>query len=165
MTEEQRERQNSFWAKLSKENIKVEFGSGIHQKHVFCYFAFNCLVSQEELRYSFERMSSLRINHVLTDISIYLSIYVSLCLSVHLSLSLYIYIYIYVFINSSAGAMSDKRSVFWRSLTGFHSEFSGCHIKVKEPSLPYYSASSYGGRIAGFMPFLRGLVLCEMQTA
>ena len=36
--------------------------------------------------------------------------------------------------------------------------------KVKEPSLPYYS-SIVGVRIIGFIPFLRVLVLWEMQSA
>ena len=37
-------------------------------------------------------------------------------------------------------------------------------IMVKKSSLPYYLPIA-GGRILGFIPFLRVLVLCEMQTA
>ena len=43
--------------------------------------------------------------------------------------------------NLSAPARCDTRSLFKRSLTGLNSKFSfltGCHTKVKEPSLPYY---------------------------
>ena len=51
-------------------------------------------------------------------------------------------------------------------LTGLNSEFSfswtSCLTKAEEPSLPYY-LSIVGGRIIGFIPFPRVLVLCEMQ--
>ena len=53
-------------------------------------------------------------------------------------------------------------------VTGSNSDFSfsytGCHIKVKEPSLPYY-LPIIGGRIVRSIPFPRLLALCEMQTA
>ena len=56
---------------------------------------------------------------------------------------------------------------FKRSLTGLNSEFSFsytiCLTKAEEPSLPYY-LSIAGGRIIGFIPSLRVLVLCEMQS-
>ena len=56
---------------------------------------------------------------------------------------------------------------FKQSLTGLNSEFSfsytSCLIKAEEPSLPYYLAIA-GGRIIGFIPFPRVLVLCEMQS-
>ena len=56
---------------------------------------------------------------------------------------------------------------FKRSLTGLNSEFSfsltSCLTKAEEPSLPYYLPIS-GGRIIGFIPFPRVLVLCEMQS-
>ena len=59
------------------------------------------------------------------------------------------------------------RSVFKRSLTGFNSEFSfsltSCLTKAEEPSLSYYLPIA-GGRIIGFIPFPRVLVLCEMQS-
>ena len=35
--------------------------------------------------------------------------------------------------------------------------------RLKEPSLPYYLPIA-GGRIIGFIPFPRVLVLCEMQS-
>ena len=48
-----------------------------------------------------------------------------------------------------------------------NSEFSfsltSCLTKAEEPSLPYYLPIA-GGRIIGFIPFLRVLVLCEMQS-
>ena len=54
-----------------------------------------------------------------------------------------------------------------RSLTGLNSEFpfsyTSCLTKTEEPSLSYYLPIA-GGRIIGFMPFPRVLVLCEMQS-
>ena len=54
-----------------------------------------------------------------------------------------------------------------RSLTGLNSEFSfsytSCLTKAEEPSLPYYLPIA-GGRIFGFTPFPRVLVLCEIQS-
>ena len=59
------------------------------------------------------------------------------------------------------------RSIFKWSLTGLNSEFSfsktSSLTKAKEPSLPYYLPIA-GGRIIGFIPFPRVLVLCEMQS-
>ncbi len=69
--------------------------------------------------------------------------------------------------NPSARAGYDTRSIFKRSLTGFNSEFSFSYTsfltKAEEPSLSYY-LSIVGGRIIGFIPFPRVLVLCEMQS-
>ena len=74
---------------------------------------------------------------------------------------------IIIFTNPSTRAGYDTRSIFKRSLTGLNSEFSfsktSCLTKVEEPSLPYY-LSIAGGRIIGFLPFPRVLVLCEMQS-
>ena len=54
-----------------------------------------------------------------------------------------------------------------RNLTGLNSEVSfsetSCLTKAEEPSLPYYLPIA-GGRIIGFIPFPRVLVLCEMQS-
>ena len=56
---------------------------------------------------------------------------------------------------------------FKQSLTGLNSEFSfsetSCLNKAEEPSLPYYLPIDRG-RIIGFIPFPRVLVLCEMQS-
>ena len=53
-------------------------------------------------------------------------------------------------------------------LSGLNSEFSfsatSCLAKEEEPSLLYYLPIA-GGRIIGFIPFPRVLVLCEMQSA
>ena len=72
-----------------------------------------------------------------------------------------------IFTNPSARAGYDTRSIFKRSLTGLNSEFSfsltSCLTKAEEPSLPYYLPIA-GGRIIGFIPFPRVLVLCEMQS-
>ena len=58
--------------------------------------------------------------------------------------------------------------IFKWSLTGLNSEFSfsetSCLTKAKESSLSYYLPIA-GGRIIGFIPFPRVLVLCEMQSA
>ena len=67
----------------------------------------------------------------------------------------------------SARAGYDTRSIFKRSLTGLNSEFSfsytSCLTKAEEPSLSYYLPIA-GGRIIGFIPFPRVLVLREMQS-
>ena len=72
-----------------------------------------------------------------------------------------------LFTNPSARAGYDTRSVFKRSLTGLNSEFSfsktSCLTKAEEASLSYYLPIA-GGRIIGFIPFPRVLVLCEMQS-
>ena len=73
----------------------------------------------------------------------------------------------YIFTNHSTRAGYDTRSIFKRSLTGLNSEFSfsytSCFTKAEEPSLPYYLPMA-GGRIIGYIPFPRVLVLCEMQS-
>ena len=69
--------------------------------------------------------------------------------------------------NPFARAGYDTRSIFKRILTGFNSEFSfsktSCLTKAEEPSLSYYLPIA-GGRIIGFRPSPRVLVLCEMQS-
>ena len=71
-----------------------------------------------------------------------------------------------IFTKPSARAGYDTKSIFKWSLTSFNSEFSfsktSCLTKAEEPSLPYYLPIA-GGRIIGFIPFPRVLVLCEMQ--
>ena len=72
-----------------------------------------------------------------------------------LSLSLSLYIYIYI------GHGYDTRSIFKRGLTDLNSEFSfsytSCLTKAEEPTIA-------GGRIIGFTPFPRVLVLCEIPS-
>ena len=72
-----------------------------------------------------------------------------------------------LFTNPSTRAGYDTSSVFKWSLTGLNSEFSfsstSCLTKAEEPSLSYYLPIA-GGRIIGFIPFPRVLVLCEMQS-
>ena len=81
--------------------------------------------------------------------------------------AIYLFVYLSIFPNPSARARYDTRSIFKRSLTGLNSEFSfshtSCLTKAKELSLPYYLPIA-GGRIIGFIPFPRVLVLCEMQS-
>ena len=69
--------------------------------------------------------------------------------------------------NPSARAGYDTKSIFKRSLTGLNSEFFPslrlvASTKAEEPSLPYYLLID-GGRIIGFIPFPRVLVLCKIQ--
>ena len=75
--------------------------------------------------------------------------------------------YIYIYQPLRSGRIWHKRSIFKQSLTGLNSEFSfsktGCLIRAEEPTLPYYLPIA-GGRIIGFIPFPRVLVLCEMQS-
>ena len=65
-----------------------------------------------------------------------------------------------------SGGMWHK-VIFKRSLTGLNSEFSfswtSFLTKAEEPRLSYYLPIA-GGRIIGFIPFPRVLVLCEMQS-
>ena len=72
-----------------------------------------------------------------------------------------------IFTNPSSRAGYDTRSVIKRSLTGLNSEYSfsltSCLTKAEEPNLSYYLPIA-GGRIIGFIPFPRVLVLCEMQS-
>ena len=69
--------------------------------------------------------------------------------------------------NHSARTGYGTRSIFKRSLAGLNSEFSfsltSCLTKAEEPSLPCYLPIA-GGRIIGFIPLPRVLVLCEMQS-
>ena len=75
--------------------------------------------------------------------------------------------YFILFTNPSARVGYYTRSIFERSLTGVNSEFSfsqtSCPTKAEEPSLSYYLPIAKG-RIIGFIPFPRVLVLCEMQS-
>ena len=70
--------------------------------------------------------------------------------------------------NPSARTGYDTGSVFKQSLTGLNSEFSfsltSCLTKAEEPSLSYYLPIA-GGRIIGFIPFSRVLVLCECNQS
>ena len=68
--------------------------------------------------------------------------------------------------NLSSRVGYDTRSIFKRSLTGLNSEFSffstSWLTKAEEISLPYDLLIARG-RIIGFIPFPKVLVLCEMQ--
>ena len=73
--------------------------------------------------------------------------------------------------NKFSAWIAWQRPSFCRSTTSLDSEFSfetGCHINVKEPSLPCYlpiAISKAGRNILGFIPFPSVLPLCEMQAA
>ena len=75
--------------------------------------------------------------------------------------------FLIIFTNPSARTGYDTRSIFKRSLAGLNSDFSfsltSCFNQAEELSLSYYVLIS-GGRIIGFIPFPRTLVLCEMLT-
>ena len=66
-----------------------------------------------------------------------------------------------------SGRIWHKVNFFKRILTGLNSEFSfsstSCLTKAEEPSLSYYLPIA-GGRIIGFIPSPRVLVLCEMLS-
>ena len=76
-----------------------------------------------------------------------------------------IYIYIYIYTNPSTRAGCDTKSIFKWGSTGLNSEFSFCYssclTKAEEPSLPYHLPIA-GGRITGFIPSPRVLVVCEI---
>ena len=76
--------------------------------------------------------------------------------------------YIYIYLTPLHEQDMTQGQVFKQNLTGFISEFSfsesGYHTKIKEPNLPYYLPIA-GGRIVGFIPFLRVLALREKPTA
>ena len=75
--------------------------------------------------------------------------------------------HLFLFTNPSARVGYDTRSIFKRSLAGLNSEFSfswtSCLIKAEEPSVSYHLPLA-GGRIIGFIPFPRVLVLREMHS-
>ena len=83
------------------------------------------------------------------------------------SVFLYKWLNLHLFTNRSTQAGCDTRSIFKRSLTDLHSEFSfswsGCLKKAESPNLLSYLPVA-GGRIKGFIPFQRLLVLFEMQS-
>ena len=72
-----------------------------------------------------------------------------------------------IFVKPSTPAGYDTSSIFKRGLTGLNSEFSlsdtSSLTKAEEISLLYYLPIA-GGRIIGFIPFTRVLVLCEIQS-
>ena len=74
--------------------------------------------------------------------------------------------YIYIYQPHRSGRILHKVN-FKRSLTGLNSEFSfsktNCLSKVEEPSLPNYLPIA-GTRILRFIPFLKVLMLIEMQS-
>ena len=73
-----------------------------------------------------------------------------------------------IFTNTSARVLYDTRSIFKRRLTGSKTEISysltSCLTKGEEHSLSFYLPIA-GGRMIMFIPLLRVLVLCEMQSA
>ena len=71
--------------------------------------------------------------------------------------------YYHIYPTPSAREGYDTWSFFFkRDLTGLNSDFSfsktSCLTKAEEPSLPYYLPIA-GGRIIGFIPLPRALVL------
>ena len=84
--------------------------------------------------------------------------------TIHMYFKRYIYLF-HIYPTPPLGQDMTQGQFFKRSLTGLNSEFSfsSCLTKAEEPSLPYYLPIA-GGRIIGFIPFPRVLVLCEMQS-
>ena len=76
-------------------------------------------------------------------------------------------IVLHIYPTPPLGQDMTQGQFFKRSLTGLNSEFSfsytSCFTKVEEPSLSCYLPIA-GGRIIGFIPFPRVLVLCEIQS-
>ena len=74
--------------------------------------------------------------------------------------------YISIYQPFRSGRIWHKVNFLKRGLTGLNSEFffswTSCLTRTEEHSLPYYLPIA-GGRIIGFIPFPRVLVLCEMQ--
>ena len=72
-----------------------------------------------------------------------------------------------LFTNPFARAGYDTMSTFKRSITDLNSDFSfsqtSCTNKAEKPSQSYYLPIA-GGRIIGFIPFPKVLVLREMQS-
>ena len=86
----------------------------------------------------------------------------------HTYIYIYIYIYIYhVYPTPQLGQDKTQGQFFRWCLTGLNSElffsYTSWLTKIEEPSLPYYLPIAIG-RIIGFIPFPRVLVLCEMQS-
>ena len=73
----------------------------------------------------------------------------------------------FIFFPLHSSRIWHKINLFKQSLTDLNSEFyfslTSCLTKAEEPSLPYYLPIT-GGKIIGFIPFPRVLVLCEMQS-
>ena len=92
-----------------------------------------------------------------------LFIYLSIPVYSYLSISIWSY---HIYPTPPLGQDMTQGQFCKRSLTGLNSEFSfsltSCLTKAEGPSLPYYLPIA-GGRIIGFIPFPRVLVLCEMQ--
>ena len=81
----------------------------------------------------------------------------------------YTHIYMYMYLPTPIHKQDVTQvQSFQQNLAGLHLEFSfsktGCHTKVKEPSLPYYLFIAER-RIARCILFPSVLALCEMQTA
>ena len=81
---------------------------------------------------------------------------------------MHIFIYIYIYLpNPCTWARHDTRSIFKWSKTDFNSEFfyslTGCHNKIKEPSLLFYRAISERGTL-GCILFPSEINLRQIQT-
>ena len=87
-------------------------------------------------------------------VCVFVFVFVSLC-------EAYIYIYIYMGQDMTQGQFLS--GVLQVLIQGFPSPRLVALPRLKSPSLPYYLPIA-GGRIIGFIPFPRILVLCEMQS-
>ena len=76
---------------------------------------------------------------------------------------MYCFTFFFFFPNPSARAGYDTRSIFEAEFNRFEFRVFLLLDSAEEPSLPYYLPLA-GGRIFGFIPFPRVLVLCEMQS-
>ena len=91
------------------------------------------------------------------------SIYQSIYLSIYLFVSVCFYSKLFIIFTQPL-----RSGRIWHKVN-FYAEFNRFEFRVfllleaEEPSLPYYLPIA-GGRIIGFIPFPRILVLCEMQS-
>ena len=92
---------------------------------------------------------------------LYMCVCVFICVCV-----IYMCVSTYVFSNPFVWASGETRSIFKWNLQVWIQSFPSlsCLTKSKEPILPYYLPIA-GGRIIGFIPFSKVLVLWEIQSA
>ena len=93
----------------------------------------------------------------------YVCIYIYIYIHVHENIYIYIYIYV-VLCTSRMPHKVNFKAKFNRFNSEFYFSYTGCHTKVKQPTLFYYLPIA-GARILGFKPFPRVLALGEMLTA
>ena len=134
-------------------------------------FPPNTIKAIQQYKWIQKKICRQKMSIMFNEICIYKFIYICVCVCVCVIINtiqlLQWRILIYIFTNPSTRAGYDTWSIFKQSLTGLNLEFSFSYTshltKAEEPSLPHYLPIA-GGRIIGFIPFPRVLMLCEMQS-